>query len=81
MKVQGNKITITGATRGIGLAMLNKFYQLNNQIIAVARNQKALVELSDKYEGITTIQCDLSNENSKDELVKEIINCNSQDLL
>ena len=72
MTVQGNKIIITGATRGIGLAMLNKFYQLGNQIIAVARNQKALTELANKYEGITTIQCELRDEISIDKLVKEI---------
>jgi len=74
MKIHGNKIIITGATRGIGLAMLDKFHQLDNQIIAVARNQKALIELSNNYEGITTIQCDLSKQDSIDELVKEIIN-------
>ena len=72
MQVHGNKIVITGATRGIGLAMLDKFYQLGNQIIAVARNQKALNELSKKYEGVTTIQCDLSDDDSIHNLVNEI---------
>jgi len=72
MIIQGNKIIITGATRGIGLEMLDKFHQLDNQIIAIARNQKALIELRNKYEDITTVQCDLSDEKSIDELVKEI---------
>ena len=58
MKIQGNKIIITGATRGIGLAILDKFHQYGNHIIAVARNEKVLTELNNKYENITTIQCD-----------------------
>lgn len=72
MKLEGNKIIITGATRGIGLAMLDKFYSLNNQIIAVARNQEALINLTKKYENIATIQCDLSDENSINQLIEEI---------
>ncbi len=72
MKLEGNKIIITGATRGIGLAMLDRFYSLNNQIIAVARNEGALIDLASKYENIVTIQCDLSNEKAINQLIEEI---------
>ena len=72
MKLEGNKIIITGATRGIGLALLDRFYSLNNQIIAVARNEGALIDLTKKYENIVTIQCDLSDEKAVSQLIKEI---------
>ncbi len=72
MNVKGNKIIITGASRGIGLAMLKKFHELDNQIIAVARNQTALTDLAKKFKGITTICSDLSDESAVRELVQEI---------
>ena len=72
MKVNENKILITGATRGIGLALLKKFHEKGNHIIAVARNQNALNVLSEKFRNITLIACNLGDGNSVSELVKEI---------
>ena len=72
MNLQGNKILITGATRGIGLALVKKFHELGNQIVAVARNQSALLDLAKKYEGIITLSCDLSDEKSLEMLIQEI---------
>ncbi|MET1259586.1 SDR family NAD(P)-dependent oxidoreductase [Flagellimonas sp. DF-77] len=72
MNVKGNTIVITGATRGIGLSLLERFHQLDNKIIAVARNRSALDTLAAKYEGIATIACDLSDPGSVDALVNTI---------
>lgn len=39
MKLSGNKILITGATAGIGTALLNSFLVEDNQIIAVGKQK------------------------------------------
>ena len=72
MKLRNNKIIITGATRGIGLALLDKFIELDNEVIAVARNQEMLNQLKEKYDQAVIIQCDLSDVNSINSLVREI---------
>lgn len=60
MRLHGNKILITGATAGIGEALLNKFLSLNNEVIAIGRNQKKLQELAQRDERITSFVCDVS---------------------
>ena len=72
MKTQGNTILITGATRGIGLALMKKFYSLNNEIIAVGRDQNSLIQLQKDFPKISVIQCDLSNSKSIKNLTSQI---------
>ena len=69
MNVSGNKILITGATRGIGLALTDALYKLDNEIIAVARNEERLMKLKKQYPDITTLSCDLTDESSIDAMV------------
>jgi short-subunit dehydrogenase involved in D-alanine esterification of teichoic acids len=69
MKLQKNKILITGATAGIGEALLNKFVSLDNQVIAVGRNEQKLQELSKKDERIIPFACDISQTDDLDKLI------------
>ncbi len=69
MKLQGNKILLTGATAGIGEAMLHKFLYLNNQVIAVGRNEKKLGELASNDERVIPFTCDVSKAEDLDKLV------------
>jgi len=69
MRLQGNKILITGATAGIGEALLNKFLSLDNQIIAVGRNAQKLKELAQKDERIIPLECDISKAEDLDQLI------------
>jgi short-subunit dehydrogenase involved in D-alanine esterification of teichoic acids len=69
MQLQGNKILITGATAGIGEALLNKFLSLDNQVIAVGRNEQKLQELAQKDERIIPFACDISKKEDLDELI------------
>lgn len=65
MKLKKNKIIVTGATSGIGRALAERLCQLDNQIIAVGRNEIKLKELEKLDSRIFTYKCDLS---SKSEL-------------
>ena len=68
MRLDKNKILITGATAGIGRTLTETFLQLDNQIIAVGRNKKKLEELSKLDERIIPFQCDISKQEELDKL-------------
>ena len=72
MKLNGNKILITGATSGIGKALAEKFCQLDNQIIAVGRNEIRLEELAKFDNRIIPFKCDISSQSELDLLVTYI---------
>lgn len=69
MQIQGNKIVITGATKGIGKALLQKFLALDNQIIAVGRNAMQLKELAAEDNRIIPFACDISKADDLDKLI------------
>src|SRR5690554_6626932 len=72
MKLDNNKILITGATSGIGRELAERFCQLDNQIIAVGRNEIRLEELVKFDKRITSFKCDISSQSELDRLVTYI---------
>jgi uncharacterized oxidoreductase len=79
MKLKGNKILITGATSGIGKVLAEKFCQLDNQIIAVGRNESKLMHLAKFDSRITTFKCDISSQKELDRLI-HFVNQEHKDL-
>lgn len=69
MKLSGNKILITGASDGIGKAMALKFIELNNTVIAVARNREKLEKICSVSSHFVPYVCDISNPQALDELI------------
>ncbi len=69
MRLEQNKILITGATSGIGEALLNKLLSLDNHIVAVGRNDKKLKSLELKNKRIIPFRCDISKAEDLDNLV------------
>lgn len=71
------KILITGASGGLGQALVKKFATPNNALYLVARNEKKLQQLVQQYEGtcqhLTYLVADLSQESSY-EAVCEFVN-------
>ena len=66
-------VLITGATGGIGSAILGIFYKNGFNIIASGTNEDKLKKLKDKYSGrVSTIKCDLSDENQINHLVSQV---------
>ena len=76
-------VLITGATGGIGSAILNIFYKNGFNIIASGTNEDKLKKLQDKYsERVSTIKCDLSDENQINHLVSQAqSSCDNIDIL
>jgi len=68
MQLNKNKILITGATAGIGRALTEKLLELDNEIIAVGRNNKKLEELTKSDKRIIPFQCDISKQSELDNL-------------
>ena len=68
MQLHKNKILITGATAGIGKALTEKFLELDNEIIAVGRNEKKLEELAKFDKRIIPFKCDISEQSELDRL-------------
>ena len=76
-------VLITGATGGIGSAILDIFYKNGFNIIASGTNEDKLKKLQDKYsERVSIIKCDLSDENQINHLVSQAqSSCDSIDIL
>jgi len=68
MQLHKNKILITGATAGIGKALTMKFLELDNEIIAVGRNEKKLEELAKFDNRIIPFKCDVSKQEELEKL-------------
>ena len=62
MKLNNNKILITGGATGIGLGLTERFIRENNTVIICGRRESALREAAGKFPSVITKVCDLSVE-------------------
>ncbi|HHG83564.1 MAG TPA: SDR family oxidoreductase [Bacteroidetes bacterium] len=67
-----NQIFISGASKGIGLATAEKFYQEGWKVIICARGQAALDAAQAKMPKLITYTCDLADKNAVKELAAKI---------
>ncbi len=70
MKLNNNKILITGGASGIGFAMAERFIKEDNTVIICGRRESALKEAAAKLPSIVTRQCDLTLETEREQLFK-----------
>ncbi|NOZ34388.1 MAG: SDR family oxidoreductase [Chlorobi bacterium] len=74
--LKGKKALITGATKGIGLAIAAEFADLGAEIAIVARNENEIFELKQKFSAkgteIIGIKADVSNRNDYIKIVNKI---------
>ncbi|MCB0279389.1 MAG: SDR family NAD(P)-dependent oxidoreductase, partial [Calditrichaeota bacterium] len=73
-QLKEKKAVITGATKGIGLAIAECFITLGAEVILVARTQEDLADLIAKHstDAVTGIAADLSTKPGRDELIRAI---------
>jgi uncharacterized oxidoreductase len=69
MRLHRNKILITGATSGIGEALMTKFLALDNEIIAIGRNEQKLKDIAGNDKRIIPFKCDVSKQEELDDLI------------
>jgi len=68
MNLSNNKILITGGASGIGLGLTERFIKENNTVIICGRREEVLKKASEKFPGVVTKVCDISNEAERVEL-------------
>ncbi len=68
-------VILTGATGGIGSAILDKLYSVNAKILATGTNQSKLDNIKKKYENVITKKFDVSNHTLIEKFIDE---CNNQ---
>lgn len=78
-------IVVTGAGRGIGLALAKEFSQLGHRVLATYRDEKSaaeLLRLSEEEEGdVTTVTADVRDEKTFGPLKKQLQEWGSVDIL
>jgi uncharacterized oxidoreductase len=65
MKLNGNKILVTGGGSGIGYAMAERFAAEGNTVIICGRRESALKQAAERLPSLITRQCDLANEDER----------------
>ncbi|MGZ3879931.1 MAG: SDR family oxidoreductase [Flavisolibacter sp.] len=72
MKLNGNKILVTGGASGIGLGLTERFVSENNTVIICGRREDTLKEVASKFPSVITKVCDLSVEEERTDLYEWI---------
>lgn len=69
---RNKKILITGATGGIGNALVKKFVDLNGIVLGTGTNEKKLESLKKNFSNIKVKKFDISIHNKIEEFVEEV---------
>ena len=80
--IKDKKILITGATGGIGSAIVKKLSELGGNVFATGTNQEKLKKLKDLYPKIHTLNFNISDHSKIEEFVEKVSNSlNGLDIL
>ena len=72
MSFKGKKILVTGATGGIGGAIVNNFLSLDATVVGTGTNAEKLDLLKSKYPNLLTKQFDISKHEKIEEFIDKI---------
>ena len=72
MNFEGKKILVTGATGGIGGAIVKKFLSLNASVLGTGTNLEKLNFLKNQFPGLLTEQFDISKHEKIDEFIEKV---------
>ena len=74
MNLKNRKVLITGATGGIGNALVEKFHELGSTIVATGTNLTKLENLKKKYKTINTEQFKLDHHDKIEDFIDRVHN-------
>ena len=70
---KNKKILITGATGGIGNALVKKFVSLEGNVLATGTNSEKLDALKKEFPNISVLKFDISNHQKIEEFIENVI--------
>ena len=69
MQLNKKNIIVTGASGGIGNAIVEKLYEQGGNVLATGTREEKLKELKDRFKNIKTLKFDISNHNKIEEFI------------
>ena len=69
MQLNKKNIIVTGASGGIGNAIVEKLYEQGGNVLATGTREEKLQELKDKFNNIKTLKFDISNHDKIEEFI------------
>ena len=69
MQLNKKNIIVTGASGGIGNAIVEKLYEQGGNVLATGTREEKLQELKDKFKNIKTLKFDISNHDKIEEFM------------
>jgi NAD(P)-dependent dehydrogenase (short-subunit alcohol dehydrogenase family) len=73
-RLDGKVAIVTGASSGIGAQTVKLFSQLGADVVAAARREERLIDLSNQYANVMPVKCDVGNEEDCKNLVETTYN-------
>ena len=74
MSVEKKNIIVTGASGGIGNAIVKKLYEQGGNVLATGTREEKLQELKEKYKNIKILKFDISNHEKIEEFINSATN-------
>ena len=69
MQLNKKNIIVTGASGGIGNAIVEKLYEQGGNVLATGTREEKLQELKEKFKNIKTLKFDISNHDKIEEFI------------
>jgi 3-oxoacyl-[acyl-carrier protein] reductase len=69
---KGKKILITGATGGIGYALVKKFLSLDGTVLATGTNSEKLDSLKKEFPNLNVLKFDISDHSKVEEFIENV---------
>ena len=69
---KGKKILVTGATGGIGNALVKKFLSLDGTVLATGTNSEKLDSLKKEYPSLNVLKFDISDHSKIEEFIENV---------
>lgn len=70
MDLAGNKVVVTGGSRGLGLGLVEALVRRNARVTVVARGAEALAEVRDRL-GVDVVKADITDEHSARDILAD----------